>query len=98
MRKKYSSEFKAKVAIEAIKGERTVSEISQIFEIHPAMITRWKTMFLESAPNIFADKRSKTNKDKVCVDDLYKEIGVLKVERDFLRKKYKQIFGKDPDL
>jgi transposase-like protein len=99
MRKQYSSEFKAKVALEAVKGELTLSELSQKYEVHPNMITKWKSQFIIEAPKIFADKRRKENKSKeVSVDDLYKQIGVLQVERDFLRKKYKQVFGREPDL
>ena len=99
MRKKYSSEFKAKVALEAVKGEMTLSELSQKYEVHPNMIANWKSRFLKEAPRIFTDKRLKENKSKeVQVDDLYKQIGVLQVEKEFLRKKYKQIFGKEPDL
>jgi len=99
MRKKYTSEFKAKVALEAVKGEMTLSELSQKYEVHPNMIANWKSRFLKEVPRIFSDKRLKDNKSKeVQVDDLYKQIGVLQVEKEFLRKKYKQIFGKEPDL
>jgi len=99
MRKQYSSEFKAKVALEAVKGEQTLSELSQKYEVHPNMIAKWKSQFLEAAPGIFLDKRRKKNKtQELNVDDLYKQIGILQVERDFLRKKYKQIFGREPDL
>jgi transposase-like protein len=99
MRKQYSSEFKAKVALEAVKGELTLSELSQKYEVHPNMITKWKSQFIIEAPKLFVDKRRKENKSKeVSVDDLYKQIGVLQVERDFLRKKYKQVFGREPDL
>ena len=99
MRKQYSSEFKARVALEAVKGEHTLSELSQKYEVHPNMIAKWKSQFLEEVPQIFLDKRRKENKSQeVNVDDLYKQIGKLQVERDFLRKKYKQIFGKEPDL
>ena len=99
MRKKYSSEFKAKVALEAVKGEMTLSELSQKYEVHPNMIAKWKSQFLLEVPKIFVDKRRKEHKrQEVNVDDLYKQIGVLQVEKEFLRKKYKQIFGKEPDL
>jgi len=99
MRKQYSSEFKARVALEAVKGEQTLSELSQKYEVHPNMIAKWKSQFMEAAPKIFADKRCKENKNReLNVDNLYKQIGILQVERDFLRKKYKQIFGREPDL
>lgn len=99
MRKRYSSEFKARVALEAVRGEMTLSELSQKYEVHPNMIANWKTRFLKEVPKIFTDKRRKVNKNKeVHVDELYRQIGVLQVEKEFLRKKYKQIFGKEPDL
>ena len=98
MRKSYTSEFKAKVAIEAIKGEMSIVELGAKFNVHPTLITNWKTKFLESASSVFSDKRKKENKKREeTTDDLYKKIGQLQVERDFLRKKYKQIYGKDPD-
>jgi len=63
------------------------------------MISNWKSQFLKEVPKIFVAKRRKENKSKeLNVDDLYKQIGVLQVEKEFLRKKYKQIFGKEPDL
>lgn len=99
MRKKYTAAFKAKVALEAIRGEMTLSELSQKYEVHPNMIANWKSKFLKESPRIFSDKRLKANKNKeVQVDNLYKQIGILQVEKEFLRKKYKQIFGKEPDL
>jgi len=99
MRKSYSSEFKAKVALAAVKEDMTLAELSRKYEVHPNLIAKWKAQFLEEAPKIFADKRRKENKDSsINVDELYKQIGILHAERDFLRKKYKQIFGKEPDL
>jgi len=99
MRKHYSSEFKAKVSLEAVRGAMTLLELSQKFEVHPNMISNWKSQFLKEVPKIFLDKRRKENKSKeLNVDDLYKQIGILQVEKEFLRKKYKQIFGKEPDL
>jgi transposase-like protein len=69
MRKKYSSEFKARVALEAVKGGQTLSELSQKYEVHPNMIAKWKSQFLEAAPQIFLNKRRKENKkQEVKVD------------------------------
>ena len=99
MRKSYSSEFKAKVALSAVKEEMTLSELSRKYEVHPNLIAKWKARFIKEVPKIFMDKRRKENKSReVNIDDLYKQIGVLHTERDFLRKKYKQIFGREPDL
>ena len=86
-RKKYSAEFKAKVALTALKNEETTAELAQRFGIHPTMITSWKKALLDGASNIF-DKHQKTRKQHDSqVDELHRQIGQLKVENDFLSKK-----------
>lgn len=86
-RKQYSSEFKAKVALAALKNEETVAQLAARYEVHPTMIHTWKRNLLEGAANIF-DKGHKQNKQSEAkVDELYRHIGKLKVERDFLSKK-----------
>ncbi len=86
-RKKYSPEFKAKVALAAIKNEETVSELAARFGVHPTMIHNWKRSLLDSAANVF-DKGQKVKKhNNAKVDELYKQIGKLKVENDFLSEK-----------
>ncbi len=86
-RKKYSSEFKAKVALAAIKNEETVSELAARFGVHPTMIHNWKRALLDSAADVF-DKGQKSKKhNNTKVDELYKQIGKLKVENDFLSEK-----------
>lgn len=88
MRKNYSGEFKAKVAVEALKGERTLSELSSKYEIHANQIRLWKTKLLESLPEIFSNRRKKKRvADENLKDRLYQEIGQLKVELDWLKKK-----------
>jgi transposase len=83
----YSPEFKAKVALAAIKNEETVAELSVRFGIHPTMINNWKRALLDGAADIF-DKGTKTHKQKEDqIEELYRHIGRLKVERDFLSKK-----------
>ncbi len=85
-RKQHSPEFKAKVALAAIKNEETISELAQHFGIHPNMISTWKKALLEGVPDIF-DKNHKFRKEnELQVDELYRQIGKLKVERDFLAK------------
>jgi transposase-like protein len=99
MRKSYTAEFKAKVALEAVKGEQTVSEIASKYEIHPNQVSTWKKQFLEKLPSLFVDKRTKKgmkNKEKKS-EELYKTIGQLQVENGYLRKKYKQVYGREPD-
>lgn len=86
-RKKYSPEFKAKVALAALKNEETVAELSARFGIHPAMINNWKRALLDNASEIF-DKGAKSRKqNEAQIEDLYRQIGQLKVENDFLSKK-----------
>ena len=86
-RTQYSPEFKAKVALAAIKNEETVAELSARFGIHPTMINNWKRALLDGASDIF-DKGQKTRKqNEEQVEELYRHIGRLKVERDFLSKK-----------
>ena len=86
-RKQYSPQFKAKVALEAIRGDKTVPELASLYEIHPTMINGWKRQLLDSAREVFEkpEKRKKENLDKQAeVNELYRQIGKLKVERDFL--------------
>ena len=86
-RNRYTAEFKAKVALAALKNEETISELTARFGIHPTMINNWKRTLLDSAPDIF-DKGHKSRKQSQAqVDDLYRQIGQLKVENDFLSKK-----------
>ena len=87
MKKNYSAAFKSRVALEAIKAEKTMAEIASQFEVHPNQVTKWKKQALEAMPDIFADKRRKKKKDKQNSDELYRQIGQLKVELDWLKKK-----------
>ena len=86
-RNKYSAEFKAKVALAALKNEETASELASRFGVHPTMINTWKRALLEGAADIF-DKGQKSRKQtEAQMDELYRQIGRLQVERDFLSKK-----------
>ncbi len=85
-RKQYNPAFKAKVALAAIRNEETISELASRFGVHPAMINTWKRALLEGATEVF-DKGQKSRKEtEKQVDELYRQIGQLKVERDFLAK------------
>jgi len=86
-RKSYSPEFKAKVAIEAIKGEKTISQIASEFGVHPILVTKWKKQFLENSHKVFSQNANKEKELQKTIDELYKQIGQLKVERDFLSRK-----------
>lgn len=89
-RKVFSSAFKAKVAIEAIKGISSISELGRKYSVHPNAISNWKKQLLEGSPEIFSIKRGK-NTDNPDKDKLYEEIGRLKVELDWLKKKYESL-------
>ncbi|MBT3581040.1 transposase [bacterium] len=94
MRKSYDSKFKSKVALEAIKSEFSITELSSRYKVHPNQISNWKKQFLENMDTVFSSSRKKTNEEsEITRDDLLKEIGQLKVENVFLKKKYKQLFG-----
>jgi len=94
MRKKYPTDFKAKVAIEALKETKTIAELASLYEVHPNQIANWKKQLLDSVPGIFSNHRDRENADKEKVlECLYGEIGRLKVELDWLKKK-QSIFGK----
>lgn len=87
-RKQYSAEFKAKVALEAIKGNKTINEIASHYEVHPNQITQWKKQVLDEVPQIFSNRRAQAQKDQAeLTASLYQQIGQLQVELDWLKKK-----------
>jgi len=87
MRKTHPLQTKVKVALEAIKGEKTTSEITSKYGIHTTQVNTWKKQALEQIPNAFSRKRKKQKEDQQkLVDELYRQIGQLKVENDFLKK------------
>ncbi len=87
-RRNHSAAFKARVALEAIRGVKSTAELSSEFEVHPAQIAKWKKQALEELPGIFAGRREKAAGDEERLrDQLYQEIGRLKVELDWLKKK-----------
>ena len=87
-RRRFSTEFKAKVAIEAIKGQRTVAELAGAYEVHPNQVTQWKKQLLESLPEVFGRRRQEDRQQQEeLTAQLYQQIGQLKVELDWLKKK-----------
>lgn len=84
-RRKHSPTFKAKIALEAIKGEETTAELASRYEVHPSQIRTWRRNLLEGAAGIFGSEQDQNRKDnEALVAQLYQQIGQLKVERDFL--------------
>ena len=87
-RKRHTEEFKAKVALEAVKGVRTLSELSVLHGVHPAVIAQWKRQLLEGATELFRRGKGGVGKsEQELTGPLYEEIGRLKVEVDWLKKK-----------
>lgn len=87
-RKKFASPFKAKVAIEALKGHQTVNQIAAEFEVHPSQVNAWKKQLLEESVDIFSQgRKQRTESVEEEKDKLYSQIGRLKVEVDWLKKK-----------
>ncbi|MFB0564054.1 MAG: IS3 family transposase [Candidatus Aminicenantaceae bacterium] len=90
MRKRYDATFRAKVALEAVKGEKTLAELSNEFGVHANQISKWRRQLLELLPELFTDRRKKKDVDQEeLISELYRQIGQLKVELDWLKKKAK---------
>lgn len=87
-RKQYSADFKARVALEALKGPKTMNELVSLYSVHPTQIAKWKNQLQNELPQIFSNRREKRDQDQeVWQAQLYQQIGQLKVELDWLEKK-----------
>ena len=87
-RKSHPPSLKAKVAIEAIKAHKTTAQIAQMFGVHPTQVGGWKKQALAGLPDIFSNGREQVRQQADAEkDELYKQIGQLKVELDFLKKR-----------
>ena len=83
-RRNHSPAFKAKVALQAVRGDKTLAELAQQFQINPGQITHWKQQLLEHAAELFANGRSHTEDSRERIGELHAKIGELTMERDFL--------------
>lgn len=87
-RRKHSAEFKTQVVLDMLKNVETLSELSSKYGVHPNQMTKWKRTFLERASGIFSDRSSRLEKKTEQLEsELYKKIGQLQVELDWLKKK-----------
>jgi len=86
-RRTHSPAFKAKVAMEALKGEETVAQLASRFDVHPNLVTTWKKALVEGAVAVFDEGKKQQASDEALVAQLYQQIGQLKVERDFLQSR-----------
>lgn len=88
MRRRHSTDFKVKVVLEALREQKTMTELGSEYGVHPVQISQWKKQALEGLPDVFGTKVDRSAKeDEALRDDLYREIGRLKVELDWLKKK-----------
>ncbi len=93
-RKQYTADFKARVALEAVKGEQTVADLASRFGVHPTMIHQWKKALLDGASDIFQRGRTEPTVDAAQVKELHAKIGELTVERDFLEQGLRRLPGR----
>ena len=90
IRKNHDATFKARVALEAVKGEKTLAELSSEYSVHANRIGQWRKQLLKELPTLFSDRKKKAEREREEVEsELYKQIGQLKVELDWLKKKSK---------
>ena len=93
---RHPAAFKAKVALQAIRGEKTLSELAQQHQVHPTQITAWKQQLLEHAAELFANGQSLAENSQQRVQELHAKIGELTMERDFLSNALGRLPGPSP--
>ena len=87
-RKRYTGQFKAKIAVEAIAGHKTTNEIASAYGVHPTQVVNWKKEMLKRLPEVFSNGRyAKTRENEDLVNRLYQQIGQLTMENEYLKKK-----------
>ena len=87
IRKRHTAKRKFDVAIAALTGEKTVAEIASKFKVHPAQVSQWKKQLLDSSLELFGGKRPPSEVNETLVSQLYEEVGRLKFELDWVKKK-----------
>jgi len=88
LRRKHTPSFKAKVALEAIKEQKTSAELAGQYQVHPGQIRNWKTLATKGLIDLFTDKRKSKDQDREeLIQELYRQIGQMKVDLDWLKKK-----------
>lgn len=87
-RRNFSAEMKSRIALEAIKGQRTIQEIASHYGVHPNQVTNWKKQAVDGMASVFADRRSRPDTSEEALKaELYQQIGQLQVELDWLKKR-----------
>ena len=98
-RQSFDKAFKAKVALEALREALTVQEIAKKYSVHPNQISLWKRQVVERLPEIFERPNKKSEGERQAenqYDEALKTLGAMKIENEFLKKKYNQLYGTDP--
>ncbi len=92
-RRNHSTAFKAKVAVAALKGDRTQAELAEDFDIHPNQIIEWRKQLLENADQVFGRSEKQAEESEYKIKELHAKIGQLTMERDFLEQGLERIHG-----
>lgn len=87
IKRKHSNDFKAKVSLEALKEKQTIEEIAHKYELHPSVVKSWKKQAFENLSKTFSVNTLQSKSEESLIESLYSQIGKLKVENDFLKKK-----------
>ena len=89
-RKQYNAQFKFRVALEAIKEAKTISELASEYGVHPTMVRNWKKQLLGNGADVFQNKTKSSDQEGAAEAELYEQIGRLKMELEWLKKKAEQ--------